>query len=97
MASSARLFSRSKAFIRKTLLFSILFLKTSAFLNATQDSTQLILTNDRLHAAVNKSTGAIYELSLDGQDILGTLNYVTPTPGGATGSGNSGIGPYLDC
>jgi rhamnogalacturonan endolyase len=66
-------------------------------LNATQDSKQLILENDRFHAAVNKSTGAIYALSLDGQDLLGTINYVTPTPGGATGSGNSGIGPYLDC
>jgi len=63
----------------------------------TQDTKQLLLTNDRLVAAVNKATGNIYYLKLDGQDLLGNLVYVTPTPGGATGSGNSGIGPYLDC
>ncbi|KAF4630275.1 hypothetical protein G7Y89_g7867 [Cudoniella acicularis] len=83
----------------KGLLFVVLFLAchVAAVLNATEDSLQLVLSNDRLFAAVNKSTGAIDKLSLDGQDLLGTLNYVTPTPGGATGSGNSGIGPYLDC
>ncbi|KAF8860534.1 rhamnogalacturonate lyase, partial [Acephala macrosclerotiorum] len=71
--------------------------KVTAILNATETSASLTLTNDRFTAAVNKSTGAINYLFLDSQDLLGTLNYVTPTPGGATGSGNSGIGPYLDC
>lgn len=78
-------------------LLALLFSPAIAILNATEDSRQLVLSNDRLHAAVNKSTGAIDVLSLDGQDLLGELNYVTPTPGGSTGSGNSGIGPYLDC
>ncbi|KAH8666040.1 family 4 polysaccharide lyase [Tricladium varicosporioides] len=75
----------------------LLICQVAAVLNATETSTQLILSNDRLYAAVNKSTGAVYRISLDGQELLGTLNYETPTPGGATGSGNSGIGPYLDC
>jgi rhamnogalacturonan endolyase len=97
MASRSPLLPSSTRFVQIILLFSIYFGTISGVLNATQDNTQLILANDRLYAAVNKSTGAIYALSLDGQDLLGTLNYVTPTPGGATGSGNSGIGPYLDC
>ncbi|EON67689.1 hypothetical protein W97_06832 [Coniosporium apollinis CBS 100218] len=67
-----------------------------AFLNATEDSVRLVLANDRLYSSVNKSTGAIDQLLLDGQDLLGARNYVTPTPGGA-GAGNNGIGPYLDC
>ena len=58
------------------------------FLIAVQNSTSLVLSNDRLFAAVNKSTGAINDLTLDGQDLLGKLNYETPTPGGATGGGN---------
>lgn len=82
-------------------LLPLLVLQVSALASnasiGTQDSTQLTLTNDRLVASVNKKTGAIYYLKLDGQDLLGDLIYVTPTPGGATGSGNSGIGPYLDC
>ena len=83
--------------VRFPLLLSLLVIQTTAILNATESKSQLIIANDRLFAAVNKSTGAIAQLSLDGQDLLGSLNYVTPTPGGATGSGNSGIGPYLDC
>lgn len=68
-----------------------------AALNATEDWDRLTLANDRLYASMNKSTGAIDLLALDGQDLLGAQNYEEPTPGGATGSGNSGIGPYLDC
>ncbi|CAG8983680.1 hypothetical protein HYALB_00004112 [Hymenoscyphus albidus] len=90
--------STSQIRVSHILLFVSFFaVQVVAFLNATESAKQLILENDRLHAAVNKSTGTIYRLSLDGQDLLGTLNYVTPVPGGATGSGNSGIGPYLDC
>jgi hypothetical protein len=83
--------------VRSVSLLALLLSPAVAILNATEDSKQLVLSNDHLYAAVNKSTGAIDVLSLDGQDLLGQLNYVTPTPGGATGSGNSGIGPYLDC
>lgn len=69
----------------------------TAVLKATETSDQLVLSNDRFHAAVNKSSGVVDKLSLDDQNLLGDLNFETPTPGGATGSGNSGIGPYLDC
>lgn len=68
-----------------------------AALNATESSARIILANDRLTAFFNKSTGAIDYLTLDDQDLLGTANFETPIPGGSTGSGNSGIGPYLDC
>ncbi|KAH8819823.1 family 4 polysaccharide lyase [Xylogone sp. PMI_703] len=78
-------------------ILSLLPYGTNAFLNATETSAELIIQNDRLYAAVNKSTGVMQHLALDKQDLLGTLNYEMPTPGGATGSGNSGIGPYLDC
>lgn len=64
---------------------------------ANQTDSYLLLANDRLTAAVNKSTGAVYYLSLDGQNLLGTEATTPVTPGGATGNGNSGIGPYLDC
>lgn len=64
---------------------------------ANQTDAYLLLANDRLTAAVNKSTGAVYYLSLDGQNLLGTEATTAVTPGGATGNGNSGIGPYLDC
>ncbi|KAH8681587.1 galactose mutarotase-like domain-containing protein [Xylariales sp. PMI_506] len=56
-----------------------------AKLNATEDSTQLIISNDRLYASVSKSSGAVETLTLDGQNLLGTK------------SGSTGIGPYLDC
>lgn len=66
-------------------------------LTANQTSAYLLLANDRLTAAVNKSTGAVYYLTLDGQDLLGTETTSVVTPGGATGNGVSGVGPYLDC
>jgi rhamnogalacturonan endolyase len=78
-------------------VISCLAIQATAVFNAAETSTQLILSNDRLFAAVNKTKGVIAQLTLDGENLLGRLNYVTPTPGGATGSGNSGIGPYLDC
>lgn len=83
-----------KFLIAATLSF---YSPVQATLNATETASRLILANDNLTAYVNKSTGAIDYLILDGQDLLGTAEYVEPTPGGATGSGNSGIGPYLDC
>ncbi|ORY62975.1 family 4 polysaccharide lyase [Pseudomassariella vexata] len=56
-----------------------------AKLNATEDASQLSLSNDRLYASVVKSGGYIQTLTLDGQNLLGTK------------SGSTGIGPYLDC
>ncbi len=97
ISSKSRLLCKVKMFSRSLILSSLLVLHVTAFLNATEDSKELILANDRLVTAVKKSTGGIYYLMLDGQNLLGTLDYVEPTPGGATGSGNSGIGPYLDC
>lgn len=56
-----------------------------ASLNASETDTLLTLANDRLIAAVSKSSGAVVTLTLDGQNLLGTQ------------SGSTGIGPYLDC
>jgi rhamnogalacturonan endolyase len=59
-----------------------------AVLTATETTAQYILANDRLYAAVNKTTGSVQNLVLDGQDLLGVVT---------SGSGKSGYGPYLDC
>lgn len=56
-----------------------------ANLVASENATQLVISNDRLFAAVDKTLGSITTLSLDGQNLLGTR------------SGSTGIGPYLDC
>ncbi|KAG9659379.1 rhamnogalacturonate lyase, partial [Aureobasidium melanogenum] len=80
------------------LLSSLLLLVTpiQAFLNATENAKALIVANDRLYASVNKSTGIMDVLSLDGQNLLGTKEYNEVTPGG-NAAGQNGIGPYLDC
>jgi rhamnogalacturonan endolyase len=83
--------------LRHLSLLPLLAVSTFAALTATEDASKLVLSNDRLYASVNKSTGAIGELTLDGQDLLGSASSETPTPGGATGNGQYGIGPYLDC
>ncbi|KAF5641097.1 rhamnogalacturonate lyase precursor [Fusarium sp. NRRL 52700] len=57
----------------------------AAALNATETDTQLVVSNDRLYAAVQKKGGAIVKLTLDGTNLLGSP------------SGSTGIGPYLDC
>jgi rhamnogalacturonan endolyase len=56
-----------------------------AFLNASQSNQSLTIANDRFTASVSKSGGYISTLTLDGQNLLGKK------------SGDSGIGPYLDC
>lgn len=68
-----------------------------ASLVANQTESYLLVANDRLTAAVSKSTGAIYYLYLDGQNLLETSTSTVVTSGGVTSSGVSGIGPYLDC
>ncbi|ROW02491.1 hypothetical protein VMCG_06068 [Cytospora schulzeri] len=77
----------------------LLYFAATAYgaLVANQTDSYLLVANDRLTAAVNKSTGAIDHLYLDGQNLLGTSTTTVVTPGGATGNGASGIGPYLDC
>ncbi|KAL1866752.1 hypothetical protein VTK73DRAFT_4544 [Phialemonium thermophilum] len=79
------------------LLLSCLPSFVSAHLTANETSKYLALANDRLVAFVNKTLGAIDILTLDGQDLLGSQAFAEVTPGGATGNGQSGIGPYLDC
>lgn len=64
----------------------LLWLQSAAAkLVANETLTTLVIANDRLYAAVEKASGAIVGLSLDGQNLLGTR------------SGSTGIGPYLDC
>lgn len=55
-----------------------------AKLVATQNATHLVINNDRLHASVEKASGAMVTLDLDGQNLLGTR------------SGAKGVF-YLDC
>lgn len=60
---------------------------TSALFSATENNSSLTISNDRLVASVSKTRGYINVLKLDGQNLLGTED----------ASGNTGIGPYLDC
>ncbi|KAH8894154.1 polysaccharide lyase family 4 protein [Thozetella sp. PMI_491] len=69
----------------------------SATVVVNETSGYILLANDRLVASVNKSIGAIDVLTLDGQDLLGSRSYIPNTPGGSSGNGQYGIGPYLDC
>lgn len=64
---------------------------------ANQTDSYLLVANDRLTAAVDKSRGVIYYLNLDGQNLLGNETTTVVTPGGSTGNGLTGVGPYLDC
>ncbi|KEY73344.1 hypothetical protein S7711_01458 [Stachybotrys chartarum IBT 7711] len=57
----------------------------AATLEARETDSQLIISNDRLYAAVAKTGGSMVSLVLDGQDLLGPR------------SGSIGRGPYLDC
>ncbi|KAI6912597.1 rhamnogalacturonate lyase [Hortaea werneckii] len=56
-----------------------------------------LTTNDRLYASVNKATGAIDLLALDGQNLLGPDEFQKPTADDPSGSNQNGFGPYLDC
>lgn len=69
--------------------------KVVALLNATETTIDFVLANDRLYTAINKTSGAIYKLALDDQDLLGGYDYVPNTPGGSSGNGVYGVGPYL--
>jgi rhamnogalacturonan endolyase len=60
----------------------LLSLQATALLIANQTAAQLTIANERLHAVVEKASGAIVSLTLDGQSLLGT---------------RGGVGPYLDC
>ena len=84
-------------FCRHVPLLSLYLLGASATLIANQSSEYLLISNDRLAARVNKSIGAIDFLTLDEEDLLGSRSYIPNTPGGSSGNGQYGIGPYLDC
>ena len=86
----------SIVFGRAGLLYPLL-LHVSAALIANQTSEYLLIENDRFSARVNKSIGAVDFLILDGQDLLGSRSYIPNTPGGSSGNGQYGIGPYVDC
>lgn len=55
-----------------------------AKLVATENATHLVISNDRLDTSVEKASGAMVTLDLDGQNLLGTR------------SGSTGVF-YLDC
>ena len=59
--------------------------RSAAGLSTEETDSQIIVSNDRLTAVLDKSSGHITDVNLDGQDLLG------PT------SGSTGKGPYLDC
>jgi rhamnogalacturonan endolyase len=80
-----------------TLTWAMLDKGAAGLLNATETPQELILANDRLYASVNKSIGAIYQLTLDGQDLLGNFALQPGPTDQSTGSGQIGVGPYLDC
>lgn len=83
----------------QNLLLSCLLMfitPTQGFLNATENAKALVIANDRLYASVNRSTGIMDVLTLDGQNLLGTKEFNEVTPGG-NAAGQNGIGPYLDC
>jgi rhamnogalacturonan endolyase len=69
----------------------------NALLNATEDASHLTISNERLRFTVKKATGVVDYISLDNQGLLGSPLSEKPTPGGPTGNGQSGVGPYLDC
>ncbi|TLD22605.1 hypothetical protein E2P81_ATG07798 [Venturia nashicola] len=86
-----------KSLVATFAIWITLVSRVVALLNATETSIDFVLANDRLYAAINKTSGGIYKLALDNQDLLGGYDYVPNIPGGSTGNGVYGVGPYLDC
>lgn len=71
------------------VLVALFTLRTFARLTSVETGTDVTITNARLSLNILKSTGAIHNLTLDGQDLLGTYKKAS--------NGVSGVGPYLDC
>jgi rhamnogalacturonan endolyase len=71
--------------MRASLLAASTVATAATALHVAENQTYITLANDRLTAVLRKSAGQIVDLTLDGQDLLGTQ------------SGSTGIGPYLDC
>jgi rhamnogalacturonan endolyase len=77
-----------------TALFAAL---PRAALTARETAARINIANDRFALSFNKSLFVIDSLSLDGQDLLGSTLAQKVVPGGPTGHGIIGLGPYLDC
>ncbi|GAW24546.1 hypothetical protein ANO14919_141330 [Xylariales sp. No.14919] len=69
----------------KIVALTALLKASAAFINATETTSQLVLQNDRLYVAVDKTNGQVVDITLDEEDLLGPV------------SGNTGKGPYVDC
>lgn len=78
-------------------LFFLLFHVCFATVGINETPGRIDVFNERFRFSVNKSTGFPDRIQLDNVDLLGTLLWEEPVPGGPTGNGYSGIGPYLDC
>jgi rhamnogalacturonan endolyase len=74
---------------RYVLYWLALPLIVFAKVSITRNGTQLTLANNRLSLGVNTTFGAVTELYLDGQNLLGTL--------GDDSGWSTGVGPYIDC
>ncbi|KAF2663162.1 galactose mutarotase-like protein [Microthyrium microscopicum] len=59
--------------------------------------SKIRVRNGRLDFTVNMRNGEMERLKLDKQDLIGREIWEDPIPGGPTGNGISGVGPYLDC
>jgi rhamnogalacturonan endolyase len=85
------------AILLAILLAALLPRVSHATLTASETSARINIANDRLSLSFNKSRFVIDTLLLDGQDLLGRLLSQRVVPGGPTGHGIIGLGPYLDC
>ncbi|KAK4497245.1 hypothetical protein PRZ48_011695 [Zasmidium cellare] len=70
---------------RRSIVALALVATVRAALKASETNSTLTIANDRLTTVVDKTSGAVVTLTLDGQNLIGTR------------SGSTGIGPYLDC
>lgn len=51
---------------------AVLIAAATASFNATETTTQIVLRNERLHVALDKKSGQMTEVALDGQDLTGS-------------------------
>ena len=63
--------------VRTALSLALCVFPALAALNATEDSGSLTLSNDRFYAFVDKSTGAVDLLALDGQNLPVSYTHLT--------------------
>jgi rhamnogalacturonan endolyase len=74
----------------------------AALLNATESTTQLALQNERLRVTVDKKSGQMSKVILDGQDLTGSGKgpyldcHCTPDGFWAPGAGNTRLVQGID-